>query len=167
MVQTGYVHVSPSHFLDSETSLKKKLCHCHVLSTFLDGYYDAPGRLLSFHTFHINISQLLKQQDFLSLSLLHWQHILGKKDECLRKKNFILKFTQQLNLQCFFSLLKRSRPVKKQMRSWSEGADSAIQNCFMHTDWEVFKTASSQGDQYTEEEYAEEVTSYIAQRMSL
>ena len=59
-------------------------------------------------------------------------------------------------------LLKRSRPVKKQIRTWPEGAESALQASFMHTDWEVFKTAASQGDQIDIEEYAEVVTSYIA-----
>lgn len=60
-------------------------------------------------------------------------------------------------------LLKRSKPVKKISKSiWPEGADSALQDCFMCTDWEVFKTAASQGDQTDIEEYAEVVTSYIA-----
>lgn len=45
MFHADYLHVSPSHSLDSETSLKKKQCHCHVPSTYLDGYY-APGMLL-------------------------------------------------------------------------------------------------------------------------
>ena len=59
-------------------------------------------------------------------------------------------------------LLKHSRPVVKQTRIWPEGAALALQDCFMLTDWEVFKTAASQGDQTDIEEYAEVVTSYIA-----
>lgn len=59
-------------------------------------------------------------------------------------------------------LLKHSKPVKKSIRIWPESADSALQDCFMCTDWEVFKTAASQGDQTDIEEYAEAVTSYIA-----
>ena len=59
-------------------------------------------------------------------------------------------------------LLKHSRPVKKQIRTWPEGAESALQDCFMHTDWEIFKTAASQGGQIDIEEDAEVVTTYIA-----
>ena len=41
--------------------------------------------------------------------------------------------------------------------TWPEGAESALQACFMHTHWEVFKTAATKIDI---EEYAE--VSYIA-----
>lgn len=59
-------------------------------------------------------------------------------------------------------LLKRGKAVKKFIRIWPEGADSALQDCFMCTDWEVFKTTASLGDQTDIEEYAEAVTSYTA-----
>lgn len=59
-------------------------------------------------------------------------------------------------------LLKHSKPVKKFIRIWPEGADSALQDCFVCTGWELFKTAVSQGDQTDIEEYAEAITSYIA-----
>ena len=58
-------------------------------------------------------------------------------------------------------LLKRSRPRKKQTWTWPEGAESALQDWFMHTYWEVFMTAASQGDQIEIEGYAKLVTSYI------
>lgn len=65
-------------------------------------------------------------------------------------------------LPAFNPLLKHSRPVTKQTRVCPEGATAAFQDCFIHTYWEVFKTAASQGDQTDVEEYAEAVTSYIA-----
>lgn len=39
-------------------------------------------------------------------------------------------------------------------------------DCFRNTEWRVFKTAASQGDQINIE-HAEAVNSYIAKRMSL
>ena len=51
--------------------------------------------------------------------------------------------------------------MKKQNRTWPEGADSALQDCFMHTNWEDFKTAASQGNRI-DFEYAEAVACYIS-----
>ncbi|XP_058484694.1 uncharacterized protein LOC131459202 [Solea solea] len=59
-------------------------------------------------------------------------------------------------------LLKRSRPVKIQTRTWPEGAVSALKDCFACTDWGVFKTGASQGVQIDIHEYAEAVTGYFA-----
>ena len=45
--------------------------------------------------------------------------------------------------------LKLSRPMKKQIWTWPERAESAHRDCFIHTNWEVFKTSLSGGsDRY-------------------
>ncbi|XP_059825173.1 uncharacterized protein LOC132393795 [Hypanus sabinus] len=59
-------------------------------------------------------------------------------------------------------LLKHVRAEKRQRRVWPKGAASALQDCFLHTDWDIFKTAASYDDHTDIEEYAEEVISYIA-----
>ncbi|XP_055487592.1 uncharacterized protein LOC129694857 [Leucoraja erinacea] len=59
-------------------------------------------------------------------------------------------------------LLKQVRAERKHTRVWPEGAASALQDCFLHTDWYVFRTAASYDDLFNIEEYAETVTSYIA-----
>ncbi|XP_072923421.1 uncharacterized protein [Hemitrygon akajei] len=58
--------------------------------------------------------------------------------------------------------LKRVRAEKRQIRVWPKGAASALQDCFLHTDWVIFKTAASYDDHIDIEEYAEAVISYIA-----
>ncbi|XP_059819192.1 uncharacterized protein LOC132390609 [Hypanus sabinus] len=61
-------------------------------------------------------------------------------------------------------LLNRVRAEKRQVRVWPNGAASALQDCFLHTDWDIFKTAASYDD-HTDIEYAETVISYIAKCM--
>lgn len=59
-------------------------------------------------------------------------------------------------------LQKQARAERKHARVWPEGAASALQDCFLHTDWDVFRTAASYDDLINIEKYAEIVTSYIA-----
>lgn len=59
-------------------------------------------------------------------------------------------------------LQKQARAERKHARVWPEGAASALQDCFLHTDWDVFRTAASYDDLINIEKYAETVTSYIA-----
>ena len=40
-------------------------------------------------------------------------------------------------------LVKVTKPVRKEVRVWPEGAVEAIQDCFNTTDWEVFMQAAS------------------------
>lgn len=61
---------------------------------------------------------------------------------------------------------KCSRPVRKQTRIWQPQHSLGTKDCFRNTEWGVFKTAASQGDQINIE-HAEAVNSYIAKRMSL
>ncbi|KAI5624293.1 gastrula zinc finger protein XlCGF28.1-like [Silurus asotus] len=59
-------------------------------------------------------------------------------------------------------LIKRSKPVLKQVKTWPEGATSALQDCFECTDWDMFREAATYGDSINLEEYTSSVTCYIS-----
>lgn len=59
---------------------------------------------------------------------------------------------------CLQTTTEAQQTSDKTNRIWPEGATSAFQDCFMHTNWEVFKTAPSKGDQTYIEVYAEAMT---------
>uniref|UniRef100_A0A1A8GH13 Reverse transcriptase domain-containing protein n=1 Tax=Nothobranchius korthausae TaxID=1143690 RepID=A0A1A8GH13_9TELE len=58
-------------------------------------------------------------------------------------------------------LVKRSKPVLKQVKTWPAGAISALQDCFESTDWNMFREAAIYGNFTDLEEYTSSVTSYI------
>ncbi|GAA6107150.1 piezo-type mechanosensitive ion channel component 1-like, partial [Tachysurus ichikawai] len=58
-------------------------------------------------------------------------------------------------------LVRRSKPVLKQVKTWPAGATSALQDCFECTDWNTFREAATNGDSVNLEEYMSTVTSYI------
>lgn len=43
-------------------------------------------------------------------------------------------------------LSRRSRPARKQVRTWPAGSMSALQDCFECTDWDMFREAATNGD---------------------
>ncbi|KAI5092860.1 hypothetical protein C0J45_17251 [Silurus meridionalis] len=59
-------------------------------------------------------------------------------------------------------LVRRSKPVLKQVKTWPEGATSALQDCFECTDWDMFREAATYGDSINLEEYTSSVTCYIS-----
>ncbi|KAK3507001.1 hypothetical protein QTP70_034973 [Hemibagrus guttatus] len=59
-------------------------------------------------------------------------------------------------------LVRRSKPVLKLVKTWPEGAISALQDCFECTDWNMFREAATNGDTTDLEEYTSSVTSYIS-----
>ncbi|KAI4878303.1 hypothetical protein NFI96_003285 [Prochilodus magdalenae] len=59
-------------------------------------------------------------------------------------------------------LLRRSKPVLKQVRTWPSGAISALQDCFEHTDWQMLREAATYSTTTDLEEYTSSVTSYIS-----
>ncbi|KAK2877087.1 hypothetical protein Q8A73_023740 [Channa argus] len=59
-------------------------------------------------------------------------------------------------------LVRRSKPVLKQVKTWPAGATSALQDCFECTDWDMFREAATNGDSINLEEYTSTVTSYIS-----
>ncbi|KAI4877849.1 hypothetical protein NFI96_028554 [Prochilodus magdalenae] len=59
-------------------------------------------------------------------------------------------------------LIRRAKPDRKQVKTWPPGAVSALQDCFEHTDWEVFREAATSGDSINLEEYTESVIGYIS-----
>ncbi|KAI4875046.1 hypothetical protein NFI96_014250 [Prochilodus magdalenae] len=59
-------------------------------------------------------------------------------------------------------LVRRSKPVLKQVRTWPSGAISALQDCFEHTDWQMFREAATYSTTTDLEEYTSSVTSYIS-----
>ncbi|KAK3523732.1 hypothetical protein QTP70_009253 [Hemibagrus guttatus] len=59
-------------------------------------------------------------------------------------------------------LVRRSKPVLKQVKTWPAGAISALQDCFECTDWNMFREAATNGESINLEEYTTSVTSYIS-----
>ncbi|KAK3542695.1 hypothetical protein QTP86_034727, partial [Hemibagrus guttatus] len=59
-------------------------------------------------------------------------------------------------------LIRCSKPVLKQVKTWLEGAISALQDCFECTDWNMFREAATNGDTTDLEEYMSSVISYIS-----
>ncbi|XP_049589638.1 uncharacterized protein [Syngnathus scovelli] len=66
-----------------------------------------------------------------------------------------------LLLPAYRQLVKASRPVRRRVRVWPEGASDALCNCFDTTDWDLFKQAATYNDWMDIEEYTDSVTSYI------
>ncbi|KAK3554320.1 hypothetical protein QTP70_020809, partial [Hemibagrus guttatus] len=58
-------------------------------------------------------------------------------------------------------LVKCSKPVLKQVKTWPAGATSALQDCFECTDWDMFRDTATNGETTNLEEYTSSVTSYI------
>ncbi|KAK3551104.1 hypothetical protein QTP70_013025 [Hemibagrus guttatus] len=57
-------------------------------------------------------------------------------------------------------LVRRSKPVLKQVKTWPAGAISALQDCFECTDWNMFRETATNSDSINLEEYTTSVTSY-------
>ncbi|KAK3511590.1 hypothetical protein QTP70_011216 [Hemibagrus guttatus] len=58
-------------------------------------------------------------------------------------------------------LVRRSKPVLKQVKTWPAGAISALQDCFECTAWNLFREAATNGDSINLEEYTTSVICYI------
>ncbi|KAK3545782.1 hypothetical protein QTP70_012759 [Hemibagrus guttatus] len=59
-------------------------------------------------------------------------------------------------------LVRRSKPVLKQVKIWPEGATYALQDCFKCTDWNMFREAETNSDSINLEEYMTSVNSYVS-----
>lgn len=53
-------------------------------------------------------------------------------------------------LPAYTSVLRREKPVRKQVKVWSEDSSSALQACFECTDWTVFQDSCSDIDELTD-----------------
>ncbi|KAK3507617.1 hypothetical protein QTP70_030788 [Hemibagrus guttatus] len=58
-------------------------------------------------------------------------------------------------------LVRRSKPVLKQVKIWPAGAISALQDCCECIDWKMFREAATNGNSINLEEYTTSLTSYI------
>ncbi|KAK3517436.1 hypothetical protein QTP70_010673 [Hemibagrus guttatus] len=58
-------------------------------------------------------------------------------------------------------LIRCSKPVLKQVKTWPTGSISTLQDCFECTDWNMFREAATNGNSINLEEYTTSVTSYI------
>lgn len=58
--------------------------------------------------------------------------------------------------------VKLVRPVKKQVRVWSEESISAPQDCMEITDWNIFREAATLNDHTDLQEYTKTVLDYIS-----
>ncbi len=58
-------------------------------------------------------------------------------------------------------MLIRKKTTVQQVRVWPEGAMSALQDCFDHTDWDMFREAATVNQHINVEEYAASVSAYI------
>ncbi|KAK3562816.1 hypothetical protein QTP86_009973 [Hemibagrus guttatus] len=63
--------------------------------------------------------------------------------------------------EAYRPLVRRSKLVLKQVKTWPAGAISALQDCFECIDWNMFREAATNGDSINLEEYTKSVTSYI------
>ncbi|KAK1804805.1 hypothetical protein P4O66_003647 [Electrophorus voltai] len=59
-------------------------------------------------------------------------------------------------------IVRRSKPLLKQVRTWPAGAISALQDCFEQKTWITFKEAATDGGTVNLEEYTASVTGYIS-----
>ncbi|KAK1787332.1 hypothetical protein P4O66_002834 [Electrophorus voltai] len=59
-------------------------------------------------------------------------------------------------------IVRCSKPLLKQVRTWPAGAISALQDCFEQTTWITFKEAATDGGTVNLEEYTASVTGYIS-----
>ncbi|KAM9816502.1 uncharacterized protein ACBT44_010814 isoform 1-T1 [Syngnathus typhle] len=64
-------------------------------------------------------------------------------------------------LPAYRQMVRASRPVRKQVRVWPEGASDALRDCFGSTDWDMFRRAATCVDRTDIEEYTDSVSSYI------
>ncbi|KAK3509979.1 hypothetical protein QTP70_024322 [Hemibagrus guttatus] len=69
---------------------------------------------------------------------------------------------RELATVCGLSLIRRSKPALKLVKSCPAGAISALQYCFECTDWDMFREAATNGNTTNLEEYTSSVTSYIS-----
>ncbi|KAK3570992.1 hypothetical protein QTP86_033394, partial [Hemibagrus guttatus] len=58
-------------------------------------------------------------------------------------------------------LVRRSKPVLKQVKTWPAGVTSALQDCFECTDWNTFREVATNGHSINLEEYTTSVTNCI------
>ncbi|KAI4889627.1 hypothetical protein NFI96_027771 [Prochilodus magdalenae] len=65
-------------------------------------------------------------------------------------------------IPAFRPLIRRAKMDRKQEKTWPPGAVSALQDCFEHTDWEMFKEAATSADSINLGKYTESVTGYIS-----
>ncbi|KAK1806308.1 hypothetical protein P4O66_000183 [Electrophorus voltai] len=59
-------------------------------------------------------------------------------------------------------IVRHSKPLLKQLRTWPAGAISALQDCFEQTTWITFKEAATDSGTVNLEEYTASVTGYIS-----
>ncbi|KAK1784517.1 hypothetical protein P4O66_023112 [Electrophorus voltai] len=59
-------------------------------------------------------------------------------------------------------IVRRSKPLLKQVRTWPAGTISALQDCFEQTTWITLKEAATDSDTVNLEEYTTSVTGYIS-----
>ncbi|KAK3556346.1 hypothetical protein QTP70_007087 [Hemibagrus guttatus] len=64
-------------------------------------------------------------------------------------------------LPAYRPLVRHSKPVLKQVKTWPAGAISALQDCFECTDWDMFREAATNGETADLKDYKSSVTSYI------
>ncbi|KAK3547969.1 hypothetical protein QTP70_001637 [Hemibagrus guttatus] len=65
-------------------------------------------------------------------------------------------------IPAYTPLIRHSKPVLKLVKTWPEGAISALQDYFECTDWDMFREAATNGDTTDLDEYTSSVTSYIS-----
>ena len=62
-------------------------------------------------------------------------------------------------------LVRCSRPANRQVKTWPEGAISALQDCFECTDWQMFREAATTNSSTDLEDYTASVTGFISKRI--
>ncbi|KAK3542680.1 hypothetical protein QTP86_032711 [Hemibagrus guttatus] len=70
--------------------------------------------------------------------------------------------TELLIIPAYRPLIRCSKPVLKLVKTWPEGAISALQDCFECTDWDMFREAATNTNTTDLEEYTSSMISYIS-----
>ncbi|KAK3517023.1 hypothetical protein QTP70_030436, partial [Hemibagrus guttatus] len=70
--------------------------------------------------------------------------------------------TELLIIPAYRPLIRCSKPVLKLVKTWPEGAISALQDCFECTDWDMFREAATNTNTTDLKEYTSSMISYIS-----
>ncbi|KAK3571346.1 hypothetical protein QTP86_008274 [Hemibagrus guttatus] len=102
-------------------------------------------------------------EKFISSCLALFDDIMQQKAQEEMKSQYLSKvsfvFCKSFK-SSYRPLVRRSKPVLKQVKTWPAGAISALQDCFECTDWNMFRETATNSDSINLEEYTTSVTSY-------
>ncbi|KAF7667660.1 hypothetical protein LDENG_00052230 [Lucifuga dentata] len=144
----------PSVLLSNICSLDNKLDHLRLLLTRREVKHCC-AFIFTEMWLHGNIPDSAIQLNGLALFCSDWIASLSSKkyggDLCV-----------YISKECLQTSQRHVRPVLREVRTWSQGATSTLQDCYENKDWTVFKEAATDSGSVDLEEYTSSVTGYIS-----